>query len=29
MACVNQTLLHCVNQMGNTSSKPMVCVNPP
>ena len=35
MACVNQTQLHCVNQMGKTQSKPlvtqhghsMVCVN--
>jgi hypothetical protein len=24
MACVNQTQLHCVNQMGKTQSKPLV-----
>jgi hypothetical protein len=24
MACVNQTRLHCVNQMGKTQSKPLV-----
>jgi hypothetical protein len=24
MACVNQTMLHCVNQMGKTQSKPLV-----